>query len=152
MVHPGFDQCGPSYAVFGNPILDGALHPMLMGQRLRSSPPPSHICRSSRRRWRSASREPRSSTANNQMPHQAVHADLPSPWPRTIIVDAVTLSSSEDSAISARHEKGIIFSKKSSRIVLHTPVMRGGSPGGGSGGVRVLEICSGSGIFGNSTI
>ncbi len=29
MAHSGFDQCGASFAVFGNLILDEALHPML---------------------------------------------------------------------------------------------------------------------------
>ena len=50
--------------------------------------------------------------ANNQIPHQAVHADPPSPYPRTIVVSAATISSSKESDFSARHKKeGIIFSK-----------------------------------------
>jgi hypothetical protein len=29
MAHSGFDQCGASFAVFGNLVLGKALHPML---------------------------------------------------------------------------------------------------------------------------
>jgi hypothetical protein len=50
--------------------------------------------------------------ANNQMPHPAIHADMPSNFPRTIIVRGVTLSSREDSDFSAMYASGIIFSKK----------------------------------------
>ena len=72
-----FDQFGASFAVFGNPILDWALHPTNDAKSGR-------VC---------GVRRP------------------PSTFPRTIVVSAATLSSSESSDFSARHEEGIVFSK-----------------------------------------
>ena len=117
MAHSTFDQCGPSYAVFGNLILDGALHPMLQNPKAFAvfaeffPELPKLVVDGVAQVANYAAKHVVSVPANNQMPHQAIHADPPSEFPRSIIVQNATLSTIENAAFSALHASGIIFSK-----------------------------------------
>jgi hypothetical protein len=117
MAHSTFDQCGPSYAVFGNLILDGALHPMLQNPKAFAvfaeffPELPKLVVDGVAQVANYAAKHVVSVPANNQKPHQAIHADPPSEFPRSIIVQNATLSTIENAAFSALHASGIIFSK-----------------------------------------
>ena len=117
MEHSGFDQCGPSYAVFGNLIQDGIPHPMLQDGATFAAfaavfpDLPKLVVDGEAQVANYTAKHVVSVPANNHMPHQAVHADPPSEFPRWIIVHNATLSTIENSAFSEQHAEGIIFSK-----------------------------------------
>ena len=117
MAHSRFDQFGASYAVFGNPIQDWVLHPMLENPAAFAAfadvfPELSKLVVDGVPQVENYTvKHVVSVPASNQMPHQAIHADSPSPYPRAITVRRVTLSSRENSDFSAMYASGIILSK-----------------------------------------
>ena len=84
MAHSRFDQFGASFAVFGNPIQDWVLHPMLQDEEAFAAfaavfPELSELVVDSRPQVEDYTvKHVVSVPANNQMPHQAIHADSPS--------------------------------------------------------------------------
>jgi hypothetical protein len=117
MAHSRFDRFDASYAVFGNPIQDWDLHPMLENPAAFAAfaavfPELSKLVVDGVPQVENYTvKHVVSVPASNQMPHQAIHADSPSPYPRAITVRGVTLSSRENSDFSAMYASGIILSK-----------------------------------------
>ena len=117
MAHSRFDQFGASFAVFGNPIQDWVLHPMLQDEEAFAAfaavfPELLKLVVDGVPQVENYTvKHVVSVPANNQMPHQAIHAESPSLYRRMIIVGGVTLSTIENSAFCAMHASGIIFSK-----------------------------------------
>jgi hypothetical protein len=128
MEHSECDQCGASYALFTNLVLDWVLRPMLQNRvafgAFAAVFPyvPKLVVDGVPQVASYSAKHVVSVPANNPMPYQAAHADPPSNFPRAIIVRGVTLSSSESSDFSARHEEGTIFSKNSvENVPISTP-------------------------------
>ena len=118
MAHSTFDQCGAGFALFTNFIQDWVLHPMLQNEEAFAAfaavfPELLELVVDGVPQVENYTvKHVVSVPANNQMPLQATHADSPSPYRRWIIVHNATLSTIVNSAFSAMHASGIIFSKK----------------------------------------
>ena len=117
MAHSTFDQCGAGFALFTNFIQDWVLHPMLQDEEAFAAfaavfPELLKLVVDGVPQVENYTvKHVVSVPANNQMPHQAIHADSPSLYRRMIIVGGVTLSTIENSAFSEQHAEGNIFSK-----------------------------------------
>ena len=117
MAHSRFDRFGANYGLFGNLIQDWDLHPMLQKEAAFAAfaavfPELSKLVVDGVPQVENYTvKHVVSVPASNQMPHQAIHADSPSPYPRAITVRGVTLSSRENSDFSAMYASGIILSK-----------------------------------------
>jgi hypothetical protein len=94
MEHSECDQCGASYALFTNLVLDWVLqNRVAFGAFAAVFPYMPKLVVPQVAGY--SAKHVVSVPANNQMPHQAVHADPPSNFPRAIVVYVATPSSSE---------------------------------------------------------